>query len=226
MLRGDNEPIVVGADANVQDNCVCHTDLGFPLTIGPDCTIGHAAILHGCTIGEGSLIGMGATVLNGAAIGAGRARRRRRPRHRGQAFPDGTLVVGRPAKVARSLTEEEIDRLRALAPRPTGATWPASGPGFGQHSARRRRAGPRRAVSVKRASMRWPMPASAWRSSANCTPSGFSSGTGAPSMTCAHSAAGGAVRRPSTASVIASPSSPTRTCPPIGRLFSRQRIAR
>ena len=85
VLRGDNEPIVVGEGSNVQDGCVCHTDIGFPLTIGAGCTIGHMAILHGCTIGEGSLIGMGATVLNGAVIGrerAGRAPGRWSPRAR------------------------------------------------------------------------------------------------------------------------------------------------
>src|SRR4051812_47296079 len=69
VLRGDNESIVVGAGSNVQDNCVCHTDMGFPLDIGAGCTIGHMAILHGCSIGEGSLVGMGSTVMNGAVIG-------------------------------------------------------------------------------------------------------------------------------------------------------------
>ncbi len=71
VLRGDNEPIVVGEATNIQENAVLHTDMGFPLTIGRDCTIGHKAMLHGCTIGEGTLIGMGATVLNGAKIGRG-----------------------------------------------------------------------------------------------------------------------------------------------------------
>ena len=70
VLRGDNEPITVGEGSNVQDGCVCHTDWGFPLTVGPGCTIGHMAILHGCTIGAGSLIGMGATILNGAKVGS------------------------------------------------------------------------------------------------------------------------------------------------------------
>ena len=111
VLRGDNEPIVVGAGSNVQDNCVCHTDLGFPLTIGPDCTIGHGAILHGCTIGAGSLIGMGATILNGAIVGSGVLVGAGALVTEGKAFPDGTLVVGRPAKVVRSLSAEEIQRL-------------------------------------------------------------------------------------------------------------------
>ena len=69
-LRGDNERITVGAGSNVQENCVFHTDMGYPLTIGADCTIGHKAMLHGCMLGENTLIGMGATVLNGAKIGA------------------------------------------------------------------------------------------------------------------------------------------------------------
>ncbi len=67
-LRGDNEEIRVGAGSNIQENCVLHTDMGYPLEIGPNCTIGHKAMLHGCTIGDGSLIGMGATILNGAVI--------------------------------------------------------------------------------------------------------------------------------------------------------------
>ena len=71
VLRGDNELIEIGEGSNVQENCVLHTDPGFPISVGPNCTIGHKAILHGCQIGEGSLIGMGATVLNGAKIGAG-----------------------------------------------------------------------------------------------------------------------------------------------------------
>ena len=71
VLRGDNEEIRLGRGSNLQDLCVCHTDMGYPLTIGADCTIGHRAMLHGCTIGDGALIGMGATILNGAVIGAG-----------------------------------------------------------------------------------------------------------------------------------------------------------
>lgn len=117
VLRGDNEPIRVGEDANVQDNCVCHTDPGLPLTIGPRCTIGHAAILHGCTIGAGSLVGMGATILNGATIGAGVLIGAGSLVTEGKSFPDGVLVVGRPAKVVRALTEDEIAGLLASAAR-------------------------------------------------------------------------------------------------------------
>jgi carbonic anhydrase/acetyltransferase-like protein (isoleucine patch superfamily) len=115
VLRGDNEPLVVGAGSNVQDGCVCHTDIGHPLTIGPDCTVGHMAILHGCTVGEGSLIGMGATVLNGAVIGKGVLVGAGALITEGKSFPDGTLVVGRPGKVVRSLTPDEIAGLRRSA---------------------------------------------------------------------------------------------------------------
>ena len=83
-LRGDNEPIVIGARSNIQESCTLHTDMGSPLTIGEDCTIGHNVILHGCTIGEGSLIGMGSIVLNRARIGRGSPRRGRRAGDRGQ----------------------------------------------------------------------------------------------------------------------------------------------
>jgi len=108
VLRGDNEPIVVGAGSNVQDGTICHTDMGFPLTIGAGCTIGHAAILHGCTVGDGCLIGMGATVLNGAVIGRGALIGAGALVTEGKAIPDHVLAVGRPAKVVRDLTEAEI----------------------------------------------------------------------------------------------------------------------
>ena len=87
-----------GAGSNVQDDCVCHTDHGYPLTIGPDCTIGHMAILHGCTIGEGSLVGMGATLLNGAVIGQGVLVGAGALVTEGKEIPDGVLVVGGPAR--------------------------------------------------------------------------------------------------------------------------------
>jgi carbonic anhydrase/acetyltransferase-like protein (isoleucine patch superfamily) len=115
VLRGDNEEIAVGEGSNLQEGALLHTDIGFPLTIGRDCTIGHRAILHGCTIGEGSLIGMGATILNGARIG----------RHclvganalvtEGKEFPDYSLIVGSPAKAVRTLDEEAANRLRQSA---------------------------------------------------------------------------------------------------------------
>jgi carbonic anhydrase/acetyltransferase-like protein (isoleucine patch superfamily) len=115
VLRGDNDPIEIGAGSNVQDGCVLHTDVGAPLTVGPDCTIGHVAILHGCTIGPGSLVGMGATVLNGATIGANALIGAGALVTEGKAIPDGVLAMGRPAKVVRDLTEAELAGLRRSA---------------------------------------------------------------------------------------------------------------
>jgi carbonic anhydrase/acetyltransferase-like protein (isoleucine patch superfamily) len=104
-LRGDNEEIRVGAGSNIQENAVLHTDMGFALTIGENCTIGHKAMLHGCIIGAGSLIGMGATVLNGAVIGAGCLIGAGALIREGQIIPDGSLVVGMPGKVVRALDD-------------------------------------------------------------------------------------------------------------------------
>lgn len=102
-LRGDNEPIIVGEGSNVQENCVLHTDMGFPLTIGRDCTIGHKAMLHGCTIGDGSLIGMDAIVLNGAQIGRGCLIGAGALVTEGKEIPDGSLVLGSPGRVVREI---------------------------------------------------------------------------------------------------------------------------
>ncbi len=110
-LRGDNEEIRVGTGSNVQENCVLHTDMGFPLTIGADCTIGHKAMLHGCTIGEGSLIGMGATILNGARIGRGCLIGAGALITEGKEIPDGSLVMGAPGRVVRMLDAEAQERL-------------------------------------------------------------------------------------------------------------------
>lgn len=110
-LRGDNEEIRVGAGSNVQENCVLHTDMGFPLTIGANCTIGHKAMLHGCTIGDGSLIGMGATILNGARIGKGCLIGAGALVTEGKEIPDGSLVMGAPGKVVRTLDIEAQARL-------------------------------------------------------------------------------------------------------------------
>lgn len=115
VLRGDNELIEVGERSNVQDGCVCHTDMGYPLTIGAGCTIGHTAILHGCTIADGSLIGMGATVLNGARIGRNVLVGAGALVTEGKEIPDGVMVIGRPGKVARALTAEEITGLARSA---------------------------------------------------------------------------------------------------------------
>ena len=115
VLRGDNEPIAIGPRSNIQDLAVVHTDWGFPATVGADCTIGHRAILHGCTIGENSLVGMGAIVLNGAVIGrncligAGALIPERK------AIPDNSLVVGMPGKVVRQLDEAAIAGLAQSA---------------------------------------------------------------------------------------------------------------
>lgn len=114
-IRGDNEEIRVGAGSNVQENCVLHTDIGFPLTIGRDCTIGHKAMLHGCVIGDGSLIGMGATILNGARIGKGCLIGAGALVTEGKEIPDGSLVVGAPGKVVRELDDAARARLLASA---------------------------------------------------------------------------------------------------------------
>ena len=107
VLRGDNEEINIGRGSNVQDLCVFHTDLGFPLTIGADCTIGHRAILHGCTIGDGVLIGMGATILNGARIGAGSLIGAGALITEGKDIPPGSLVMGAPGRVVRALDDDQ-----------------------------------------------------------------------------------------------------------------------
>lgn len=114
-LRGDNEEIRVGCGANVQENVVCHTDMGYPLVIGAHCTIGHKAMLHGCIIGEGSLIGMGATVLNGAKIGRGCLIGAGALITEGKEIPDFSLVMGAPGKVVRQLDEAAVARLLASA---------------------------------------------------------------------------------------------------------------
>lgn len=107
VLRGDNEEIRIGRGSNVQDLCVFHTDMGFPLTIGENCTIGHRAILHGCTIGDGALIGMGATVLNGARIGAGSLVGAGALITEGKEIPPGSLVMGAPGRVVRTLDDDQ-----------------------------------------------------------------------------------------------------------------------
>ena len=115
VLRGDTEVIWVGAGSNVQDNAVLHTDTGLPLLIGANCTVGHSAILHGCSIGEGSLIGMGATILNGAKIGKGCLIGAGSLVTEGKEIPDGTLVMGRPGHVTRLLAADEVENLLASA---------------------------------------------------------------------------------------------------------------
>ena len=123
VLRGDNDWIRIGRNSNVQDGSVLHTDNGFPLTLGDGVTVGHLAMLHGCTVGDGSLIGIQAVVLNGAKIG----------RHcivgagalvtEDKEFPDGVLIIGSPAKVARELTAQQIERLRWSASHYVDNAW-------------------------------------------------------------------------------------------------------
>lgn len=115
VARGDNELITIGPRSNVQENTVLHTDPGFPLTIGTGCTIGHKAMLHGCTIGDNSLIGMGATVLNGARIGSNCLIGAGALVTEGKTIPDGSLVIGAPGKVVRMLEDTEIEGLRRSA---------------------------------------------------------------------------------------------------------------
>lgn len=115
VARGDNETITIGPRSNVQENVVLHTDMGFPLTIGNGCTIGHKAMLHGCTIGDNTLIGMGATVLNGARIGNNCLIGAGALITEGKVIADGSLVVGVPGKVIRELDEAAIEGLRRSA---------------------------------------------------------------------------------------------------------------
>ncbi len=114
-LRGDNEVITLGIGSNIQENCVLHTDMGYPLSIGAGCTIGHKATLHGCTLGDNVLIGMGATVLNGAVIGDNCLIGAGALVTEGKTIPAGSLVMGAPGKVVRQLDEAAIEGLRNSA---------------------------------------------------------------------------------------------------------------
>lgn len=115
VLRGDNEPITLGARSNIQDNAVAHTDPGQPLTIGEDVIVGHLAMLHGCTIGDGSLIGIGATVLNGAVIGKNCLVGAHALVTENKTFPDNSLIVGSPAKAIKTLDDKAVQMLRLNA---------------------------------------------------------------------------------------------------------------
>ncbi|AHF84694.1 acetyltransferase [Rhizobium leguminosarum bv. trifolii WSM1689] len=115
VLRGDNEPITVGEGTNIQEGVMVHTDMGFPLTIGNGCTIGHNAILHGCTIGDNTLIGMGATILNGAKIGNNCLVGANALVTEGKEFPDNSLIVGAPARVVRVLDDAAVTAIRRSA---------------------------------------------------------------------------------------------------------------
>lgn len=113
VLRGDSEPITIGAGSNVQDGAVLHTDPGYPLSVADQVTIGHQAMLHGCTIGSGSLIGIQAVILNGAVIGKNCLVGAGALITEGTAFPDNSLILGTPAKVVKTLTDEACRGIHA-----------------------------------------------------------------------------------------------------------------
>jgi carbonic anhydrase/acetyltransferase-like protein (isoleucine patch superfamily) len=115
VLRAEAEPIRIGARSNLQDNVSCHVDAGFPLVVGSDVSVGHGAVLHGCTVEDGALIGMAATVLNGAVIGAGSLVAAGAVVLEGTVVPPGSLVAGVPGKVRRALTPDEIEGIRRNA---------------------------------------------------------------------------------------------------------------
>lgn len=115
VVRGDSERIEIGAGSNVQDLSVLHADAGFPLVIGRHVTVGHKVMLHGCAIGDESLIGIGAVVLNGARIGRNCLVGAGALVTEGKAFPDGSMILGSPARVVRALTPEQIEGLRQSA---------------------------------------------------------------------------------------------------------------
>jgi carbonic anhydrase/acetyltransferase-like protein (isoleucine patch superfamily) len=115
VIRGDTETIRIGRRSNIQDTSVLHADIGMPLTVGEDVTVGHKVMLHGCTIGDGSLIGIGAVVLNGAKIGKGCLVGAGALVTEGKEFPDGSMILGSPARVIRQLTPEQLEGLRLSA---------------------------------------------------------------------------------------------------------------
>ena len=114
-IRGDNDPITIGENSNVQDGSVLHTDTGYPLTIGSNVTVGHMVMLHGCTIGDGSLIGIGSIVLNGAKIGKNCLIGANCLITEGKEIPDNSLVMGAPGKVVRELSEDQARTMSAGA---------------------------------------------------------------------------------------------------------------
>jgi carbonic anhydrase/acetyltransferase-like protein (isoleucine patch superfamily) len=115
IIRGDSDKIRIGRNVNVQDGSILHADPGFPLTLGDNVSIGHQVMLHGCTIGEGTLIGIQAVVLNGAKIGRNCLVGAGALVTEGKEFPDGSMILGSPAKVARPLTPEQIAGLQRIA---------------------------------------------------------------------------------------------------------------
>ena len=115
VLRGDNEWIEIGENSNVQDNSTCHTDPGFPLVIGKNCTVGHNVILHGCTLEDGALVGMGSIVMNGAKIGRGSVVGAGAVITEGKEFPEHSLIIGAPARVIRTLDAAQVERMGGAA---------------------------------------------------------------------------------------------------------------
>jgi carbonic anhydrase/acetyltransferase-like protein (isoleucine patch superfamily) len=125
VLRGDNEWIEIGEGSNIQDNSTCHTDIGYPLTVGKNCTVGHNAILHGCTLEDGVLVGMGSIVMNGAKISRGSVVGAGAVITEGKEFPEHSLIIGSPARVIRKLEPEQIEKMARAA-----KTYVAKGPLF------------------------------------------------------------------------------------------------
>src|SRR6476620_922608 len=125
VMRGDNEWIEIGENSNVQDKATCHTDMGFPLTIGKNCTVGHNVILHGCTLEDGALVGMGSIVMNGARIGRGSIVGAGSVITEGKQFPDNSLIIGAPARVVRTL-----DLAQAVQMEQPAKSYQRNGPRF------------------------------------------------------------------------------------------------
>jgi carbonic anhydrase/acetyltransferase-like protein (isoleucine patch superfamily) len=115
VLRGDNEWIEIGENSNVQDNATCHSDMGFPLTIGKNCTVGHNVILHGCTLEDGVLVGMGSIVMNGARIGRSSIVGAGSVITEGKQFPEHSLIIGAPARVIRTLEPDQVTKMGSAA---------------------------------------------------------------------------------------------------------------
>src|ERR1700712_1735124 len=115
VLRGDNEWIEIGEGSNIQDNSTCHTDMGFPLMIGKNCTVGHNVILHGCTLEDGALVGMGSIVMNGARIGRGSIVGAGAVITEGKQFPEHSLIPGAPARGIRTLEPDQVTRMGSAA---------------------------------------------------------------------------------------------------------------